>query len=855
MILNSKKGFQFYILCVIGLIQTLSAQQDTIYYDIDWKETVKDSAAFFRPPIKKEGDLYRIVDFYVSGLPQMSALSKNKDNAVFHGEVTWYNEDGSIYQSGNYENNRLNGEFISFLGKKKLIAIYKDGYFIEGATNRGNARSRSHFYSEIKNDTILDIVYDGDIKGIRYETYRVKKGSRFLSKYYDEQGKLISELRDTGNGSQKGEEVFYYFYPMRIKQISYYPFGQYLGESFFYRNGQVRTKFEQKPIFKKSFYTPKGEDLGSLTYVLDNNYLKPNNGTEFRFAYSSNKDKEGLIVSTKTYKENKLQREEFYHANGQLQTLITYSDGKKENRISYSNNGEEIARMVYKDYYPFTGTELIGDKKTIYNEGELIQEINFYRNTDLVFSEKTLEKETYFDKEGNVLGKLFIEYQNKYGKPLNGKRFFPGYDIDISSVETYEDGYVIEKTSFHPKVVKDKKQIIFKRTDFYKSGTYQKLKEVAYYSNGSKQSEITFKSYNKIIGKFYNDKEALIGTYDYAKKDGVLYEFFYDSNEIQLVKEEKNGELITLKRYDYGAYRSNDEINPVLIEDIDVSCCATTYLKNGDVFSKATFKDGMPWNGTVYDFGLREMITVKNGLKDGEYKKDSYGHSQILEEGQYVNNEKEGVFKTYDYLGKIQSTETYENDFLNGKAVYYNDKGEEISALVYKNNKPFEGKKIIDSGYHTEPTEETYNNGFLVEKVSFDDNGKNITKFENGKEIETIAYHKGSDKMRLKYTVDNFYINGEVIRYDENGKLQNKAIFKNNKLESGVVYISGSITYDNNVNYIILSKQTDKLTIKLIGHNDETIFFAKENLKEGHSVNYINKLGVYLDNITPKSLY
>ncbi|NRD20856.1 hypothetical protein HNV08_12435 [Winogradskyella eckloniae] len=844
------------LLCIIlGAVLNISAQQDTIYFSIDWKETVKDSAAFFRPPIKKEGDLYRIEDFYASGQPQMSALSKSENNTLFHGKVTWYNEDGTVSQSGNYVNNRLNGEFISFLNNKKLTAIYKDGYFVEGESNRGNAASRNSFYTEIKNDTILEIVYDGDIKGIRYETYSLKKGGRFLSKYYDDKGKLISELRSTRNGYQKGKAVYYYYYPMRVKQIAHYPFGQFLTESFYYRNGQVRTEFEQKPEFKKSFYTPNGDLLGRITYILDNNYLKPNNGTEFKFFYSSNKDAEGVIVSKKVYKDTKLQSEEFYYENGQLKTISTYNDGKKEQQVSYSENGEEIARMSYKDYYPITGTEIIGDKKSIYKDGELIKEINVYHNTDIVFSEKTQDKETYFDKEGRVLGILNIEYQNKFGKPLNGKRFYPGYDIDISSIETFEDGHIKEKTSFKPKVLEDKKIEIYKRTEVYKSGSYEKEREIVYYSNGSKQSEITYKSYNKIIGNFYNDKEELIGTYDYAKKDGVLYEFFYDSDEVQLMKEQDNGKLIKLKKYDYENYRSYEKVNPVLIEDIDVSCCAATYLKNGDVFSKATFKDGTPWNGTIYDFGLREMMTIKNGLREGAYKKYSYGQTQIIEEGQYANNKKEGVFKSYNYLGNVQSTETYVNDQLNGKAVYFNDKGEEVSSLIYKDNKPFEGKKTTDAGNYSKPTEETYSNGFLVERVSYDDNGKRITKFENGQEIETVAYHVDSNKMRLKYTVENMYINGDVVRYDESGKVQNKAVFKNNKLESGVVFISGSITYDNNVKYMVLSKQSDQLTIKLIGHNDETIFYAKENINAGSRANYINKLGIYLDNISPKSLY
>lgn len=855
MILNTKKSFQFYILFFVIMVQviTLNAQQDTIYYNIDWKETVKDSAAFFRPPVKKEGDLFRVEDYYISGQLQMSALSKNEYKALFHGKVTWYNEDGTVYQSGYYDNNRLDGEFVSYLNKKKLIAIYKDGYFIKGASNRG--RGQGSFYTEIKNDTIIDIVYDGDINGIRYETYSVKKGSRFLSKYYDKKGELIAELIEAGNGNRSGAEVFYYYQPMRVKQISYYSFGQYLGETFFYRNGHVRTKFEQKPEFKKSYYTTEGEELGSVTYTLDNSYLKPKNGTEYHFSYSYKSGQEGVVVSTKTYKDAILIKDQLYYENGILKSVNTYNNNTKELQVSYNSKGEEIARITYKNYYPFTGTEIVGDKKSTYSEGELIKEVNYYPKTQIVFSEKTQESEIYFNKEGLVLGILDVEYQNKYAKPLNGKRFYPGYDTEISSIETFEDGYVIERTTYRAKILEDKTKQIYKRIEYYKSGTYDKIREVIYNSNGSKQSDITYKGYNKTLGKFYNEKDELIGTYDYTKKDGVLYEFFHESNEIQLIREEKNAELIKLKKYDYGLNRSYNQINPVLIEEIDVTCCSKSYSKDGQLFAEAIYKDGLPWDGTVYDSSSRIKLDIKNGVKDGVYVKYSYNQGQILEEGQYVDNKKDGIFKTYNYRGELLNTKTYKNDLLNGKAVYYNEKAEVISSLIFKDDKPFEGKKIIDTGYNTKPTEETFSKGFITKKVSYDENGKRISKYENGEEVETIAYYKDSDTKRLKYTLNKFYVNGEVIRYDESGKEQNKAIFKNNKLESGVVYISGSITYDNNVNYIILSKQTDKLTIKLIGHNGETIFFANENLKEGRSVNYINKLGIYLDNISPKSLY
>ncbi|WP_299106600.1 toxin-antitoxin system YwqK family antitoxin [uncultured Winogradskyella sp.] len=832
---------------------TLSAQQDTIYYNIDWKETVKDSAAFYRTPIKKEGDLFRIEDYYASGQLQMSGLSKSSDKAIWHGVVSWYNEDGKLYQSGNYKNNRIEGEFISFLNDKKLVAIYKDGYFKEGAMNRGQGRNK--YYTEIKNDTLKDIVYDGDINGVRYENYSVINGSRFLSKYYNDKGELLGKLERVGNGYNKGVEVYYYYNPMRVKQIRYYPYDYMLGETFFYDNGQIRTKFELEPEIKNTYYTIEGDELGSVTYTMQNNYLKAENGSEYNFSY----DYSGspvTITSIRTYKDGKLQKEELYYENGKVKSINTYIDNKKEIQISYNESGKEIARMTYNDYYPLTGTEIVGDRKATYKEGELIKEVNYYPKTKLVFSEKTKEEETYFDKEGNILGSLELEFVNQYGKPMNGMRFYSGYDTDISSIETYEDGYVIERTVFRIKKKKENEKIKFKHTEYFKSGSYNKYREIIYYSNGSKQSDIQYNGYDKKLGKFFNEKSELIGTYDYVKKTGIMYEFFYESNIVQLVKEVNNGTLIKSKKYDYGLNRSYDEINPVLIEETDVNCCATSYLRNGEVFAKAIYKDGHPWDGTVYDYNSHLKYTIKEGKRNGIYQKFDYNQDKVFEEGQYVNDKREGVFKTYNYLGQLKYSQTYQNDVLNGKAVYFDKEGNETSTLIYKNDLPFEGVKIIAAGYNSKPTEETYSNGLLTQRVSFDETGKRVSTFENGKKIETIAYHKDSDKKRLKYTVDNYYINGKVIRYDESGKEQHKAIFKNNKLESGVVFISGKSTYDQRVSYIILNKEIDKLSVTIKGHKDETILFAEENLDGGnYSSKYIEKLGLYINNLTPQSLY
>ncbi len=848
-----KTAVLLFMVSVFFMPLNLDAQQDTIYYNMAWKHTTKDSAAFFRPPVKKEGDFYRIEDYYISGQKQMSGLSKYEDKDYWIGKVSWFMEDGKLYQQGNYTKNRLDGEFITFLNDKKLTAIYKNGLIKSGAQN--NTQLTNRIYTEVKNDTVKEVVYENDINGIRYESFRTLKKGHFRTKYYDKKGDTIGEINTLKNGYRKGVEVFYYFDPMRVKQINYYPFERLLGHEDYYPNGQIRTKFQTEPEYKKTYFTEDGTEIGSVIYNLHNDYLKPMEGTEIVFSYSYKEEVMGHILSSRTYNNGLLEKEELYYDGGKIKSLTTYTNNTKELQVSYDEAGNELSRMIYKNYYPYTGVEIKGNKTSTYKEGELIEELKYYTDANVLFSKKNKEEEVFYNKDGDVLGILKVEYKNRYAQPLSGKRYEIGYDSEISKIETYKDGNVIERTKFITKLVGKDNLVDFKVTEYYNADQYSKTREVTYYSNGAKQSDITYTDYDKTIGKFYNDQNELIGTYDYDKKHGKLYEFFNLSDEIRLIKEDKNGDLVASKRFDYGVGRAYGVIDPVLIEDIDVNCCATFFDKYGEVLAKVNFKNKLPWDGEMYDMVSRVMYTVKEGKRNGVYKKFNYNHEIVLEEGYYVNDKKEGAFNSYNQSGLLQLTSTYKNDILDGKSINYSEDGKEISSIIYKDGKPFEGAKILPVGYNSKSTQEIYKNGLMTTRISHDLHGKNVSTYKDGELVETIAYHIDSNHKRLQYSLNKNYIDGEVIRYDKNGKEQHRGVVKNYKLESGVIYLSAHSLYDNRVAYIILKRKEDIVQLTLVGEKEETLFYAEEKVEEGYGTKYIDKLNVYIDYLHPESLY
>ncbi|WP_350287128.1 hypothetical protein [uncultured Croceitalea sp.] len=840
------------IIAVFFSFSNVHAQKDTIYYDAKWKPAQKDSASFFRPPVKKSGELYVVEDYYISGQLQMKATSKSADRDIWHGTVAWYTEDGNIYQQGSYSNNRLDGDFITYLKGEKLVAKYNKGYFISGKANTPSGSLQR--YVEKKNDSLKEVLYDKDINGIRYETFSAEGNRSYLSKYYDKGGKLLGERTLLPNGYYKGVEVFYYYSPMSVRDINYYPFGQLLTSSVYYANGQVREEVGKEPTWSKTFYTPSGKLLGKIAYEIERDRLKPMNGTEFVFAYAKRNERQDLIRNSRTYKDGVLTAEKIYHDNGALKSETSYKNGTRTFQVSYTAEGEELARMVYKDYRPYDGTEIQYDRKGTYKAGELIEEVIYYPKSEIPKSKKTQSVETFYDKEGKVLGELQLEYKNGYTTPVQGKRYTMDYaNGDVTAIEVYKEGVVSGRMSFRKRKVGEDQTKTFKRIEEYGNDGYQLIREIKFYSNNKKQSDVAFKNYKEAKGTYYDIDGNEIATYDYENKTGTLYEFFVDSDVIKRIETLENGKSMRLKRYDYGVSDGYGKINPVLVEEIDVNCCATFYSAKGDVLGEVTFKEGKPWEGTIYDSTKRTLHAIKEGKRNGTYKKIDYNTS-VLEKGEFINNQEEGVFTYYDYQGDVQRTENYKAGKLDGKATYFDKAGKVTSQVDYKNGLPINGTRILGVYYGKEPNQETYKDGALIERVNHGKNGKTVSLFKDGAETQTTAYYKDSDKKRLQYTMSNTTLDGQVTRYDQKGATEHNATFKNGKLVSGTVLLLPQYQ-DNSLQYIKVQKNENVYAIKYVDFDGNVVLKAEEKLTEGVATRYLDKLGVDLNYVTGDRLY
>ncbi len=124
------KKISFFIsIALCFFILTSYAQKDTIWYDINWKETSKSKANYFRCHCIQKDNGYWFTDYYISGAKQMEGLSLEENSEVYHGVVKWYYENGNVFQQVNYKNGILFGDRKVYFenGKLKNETAYKNG--------------------------------------------------------------------------------------------------------------------------------------------------------------------------------------------------------------------------------------------------------------------------------------------------------------------------------------------------------------------------------------------------------------------------------------------------------------------------------------------------------------------------------------------------------------------------------------------------------------------------------------------------------------------------------------------------------------------------------------------------------
>ena len=161
--------------------------------------------------------------------------------------------------------------------------------------------------------------------------------------------------------------------------------------------------------------------------------------------------------------------------------------------------------------------------------------------------------------------------------------------------------------------------------------------------------------------------------------------------------------------------------------------------------------------------GMRQGYWIVKGYMSDE---DGFPANATVEEGNYVNNSKEGVWKRYFANGELRSEITYENDSPYGAYSIYYDNGQlQEKSTWHRNKNVGEFKRFYENG---EPQQDFF----------FSDSGK-----RNG--VQRYFHENG--QLELEVNIVNGKEEGKMTRYFENGKVKETKILNGGTLKKGTI--------------------------------------------------------------------
>lgn len=155
--------------------------------------------------------------------------------------------------------------------------------------------------------------------------------------------------------------------------------------------------------------------------------------------------------------------------------------------------------------------------------------------------------------------------------------------------------------------------------------------------------------------------------------------------------------------------------------------------------------------------------TDAEGLKQGKWIKFNADKSVILEEGNYVNNKKEDVWKQYYNSGKIKTELTYKNNKADGYAKFYYENGNVSEEGLWQSNKWVGAYKMY------------FENGNLSYEWNYT---------EQGKRTGTQKYYHPNGKIMIEGDWQEGKENGIIKEYDDAGNLVAEKNFNGGKFDA-----------------------------------------------------------------------
>ncbi len=716
---------------LLSIATNLVAQKDTLYFKLDtvwrtnWLSSSKKDAEFYRPmPLKKVGDLYQIKDYYINGNLQMEGFCTDPKKDIYHGKAIWYYKNENIEEEVTYNKGELNG-----LSK----TYFKDGTLKTEGT--------------YKNDKAFNGTFD---ECCPYATVEERKNGKRIANYrYYKDSQIIAEksIKDADEHTnrilaynKKGEQIA----EVTVKPIELYIDG---------KNVWFNIDNDKNLLNIEGFATYKNGKLHGEAIDFD---------PEGK-AIAKGINKNGISYSGTFIQGQKLKT----YANGELNGKeITYSKGKiiaqGINKDDYHWEGQ--FRHGINQIATFKNGQPEGKQTTYYTDsfGYELKEINSYHH---IINNKKEGESAYFDREGKEIAKgvyknnepftgtFYNDYFNTLESYIEGKKdgLFIQYDNkgNITAQQEYEN---------------DKKSGAIKSTGFFVDRTCSCIYKNGEPFTGAVCEDLSVLHYNKgkiIKRETYNDDDQeLLDELTIYNDDGELAQnTFFHKNKSYVLTYKKgkpfNGQH--LSNYDKVLTTYKDGIkNGPFTEHTYQGAFVKGSYKNGlwdgvltfedwthNKSTSCIYKDGKPTDGTVIENNC--ITNYKNGLKSGLEKCTENLYFKINNDYQLI----------YDSI-----TQHYKKGKLDGKVQYFNA-GMLVSQGVYKQNHKIEGTFYINRTFQN-----FYKDGKLTKSTYYFGNYKMVDIFKDWLIIKETTYkddviiYEGNFKNGLEY-------NGNFVTIDD----------------------------------------------------------------------------------------
>jgi antitoxin component YwqK of YwqJK toxin-antitoxin module len=184
-----KNSLHFSLAFLLIFAFSSYAQNDTIWYDTNWKKTTKNNASFYRGSIEKKGKGFWVVDHYISGSKQMEGILLEEGTESYDGVIKWYHENGNVFQIVNYQDGILNGKRQVYhengklksettYGKGKMNGKWKELY------ENGNLKETGEYEEGQKEGSWKTFYTDGKLKEQGNYVFD-RKVDIWITNYYD----------------------------------------------------------------------------------------------------------------------------------------------------------------------------------------------------------------------------------------------------------------------------------------------------------------------------------------------------------------------------------------------------------------------------------------------------------------------------------------------------------------------------------------------------------------------------------------------------------------------------------------------------------------------------------------------